>query len=803
MYNHKLIEKKWQQNWDETHAFKTTDKSDKKAYILDMFPYPSGSGLHVGHPEGYTATDIISRYKRLNGYDVLHPMGWDAFGLPAEQYALKTGNNPADFTAKNIANFKRQIKSLGFSYDFDKEINTSDPNYYVMTQWIFKELYNHGLAKIEDVDVNWCEALGTVLANEEVVEDENGNKVSERGHYPVVKKPMRQWVLKITNYAEELLEGLKDLDWSDSLKALQTNWIGKSVGTEVSFKVKSKDIYIRTFTTRPDTIFGVSFICVSPEYKKLKKLVTEEHREEVENFVEKAKNLSQIQRNNVNRETSGVFTGSYVLNPLNDELIPIYVGDYLVEGYGTGAVMGVPAHDSRDWKFATKYNLDIKWVIQTEDLTKPYEGDGVHINSEMLNGLKTDEAIKQINEFFETNMIGRVETNYKLRDWIFSRQRYWGEPFPVLFDQEGNISLVDELVQLPETNNIKPSGTGESPLANLSDWLYVEIDGKKYRRDTNTMPQWAGSSWYFLAYILKNADGTYEKLNSIEAKKRFKKWLPVDLYIGGQEHATLHLLYARFWNNFLFNRGIVPVKEPFFKLVNQGMILGTDGQKMSKSLGNVINPDDIVENYGADTLRIYEMFMGPLTDTKAWNDSGVNGIRKWLDRVYNQFERLQKNKLTDEATKEEESELNKVILEVTNNIEKLKFNIAISKMMIFINYLAQLQQASLETLKTFSILLSPFAPHLAEELLEKLSQETIMNQAWPIYDENKIIVSKVFIGIQVNGKIRGEIGIEDDWTENEIIEKAKEIESVKKYLTNKNIIKVIYKENAIINFICK
>ncbi|MBN0919647.1 leucine--tRNA ligase [[Mycoplasma] gypis] len=803
MYNHKEIEKKWQKIWDETQAFKTTNNSDKKAYILDMFPYPSGAGLHVGHPEGYTATDIISRYKRLNGYDVLHPIGWDAFGLPAEQYALKTGNDPEIFTEKNINNFRRQVKMLGFSYDFDKEINTTDPKYYVQTQWIFKKLYEKGLASIENVDVNWCEGLGTVLANEEILE-KNGQMVSERGEFPVVKKPMRQWVLKITDYAEELLQGLENLDWTDSLKSLQRNWIGKSVGTEIKFKFSNLDQYLNVFTTRADTIFGVSYVCVAPEYENILEMTTEEHKKEVEKLIEETTKLSSIERSNESRSKNGAFTGLYVINPVNGKKLPVYVADYVLNSYGTGAVMAVPAHDQRDFEFAKKYQLPLNQVIEGNIENQAFAGDGVHINSEFLNGLKNEEAKAKINEYLVANNLGSIKTKYRLRDWIFSRQRYWGEPFPVLFDEEGNIKLVDDIVVLPKTTNIKPSGTGESPLANLKDWLYVEIDGKKYRHDTNTMPQWAGSSWYFLAYILKNADGSYEKLDSPEAMQRFKKWLPVDLYIGGQEHATLHLLYARFWHRFLFNIGVVPTEEPFFKLVNQGMILGTDGQKMSKSLGNVINPDDIVESLGADTLRVYEMFMGPLTDTKAWSEDSINGIRKWLERVNTQVLRVFGNGISKEVNQEIESEINILINEITDNIEKLKFNIAISKMMVFINSLAKVEQIhDFCILKTFLILLSPFAPHISEELLETLGFAQIKDQKWPVANTEKILEKITYIGVQVNGKVRGEIGIKKDWSADEVIENAKNIESVKKHLENKQIIKVIYKESAILNFICK
>ncbi|MGX9395425.1 leucine--tRNA ligase [Mycoplasma sp. 1573] len=803
MYDHRSVEKKWQAVWEKTNAFKTEEKSNKKAYILDMFPYPSGAGLHVGHPEGYIATDIVSRYKRLNGYDVLHPIGWDAFGLPAEQYALKTGNDPAEFTLHNINNFRRQLKMLGFSYDFSKEVNTSDPKFYITTQWIFKQLYKHGLASIEMVDVNWCEELGTVLANEEILE-QNGQMVSERGNYPVVKKPMRQWVLKITAYAEKLLEGLDELDWNDSIKTLQRNWIGKSVGTEIDFKVDNKDFSLTVFTTRPDTIFGVSYLSIAPEHNLVSKLVTEENRQAVEQLQQAVISMNQIKRSNDSRPKKGVFSGSYAIHPITQELIPIFVSDYVLNSYGTGVVMAVPCHDQRDWEFAKAHNLLFKPVIEGSWSEKAYTEDGVHINSQFLDGLNNSQATTKINEYLVNNKIGKIQTKYRLRDWVFSRQRYWGEPFPVLFDENDNILLVDDIVELPKSKNIKPSGTGESPLANLKDWLYVEIDGKKYRHDTNTMPQWAGSSWYFLAYILKNSDGTYEPIDSEEAKRRFKKWLPVDLYVGGQEHAAGHLLYARFWHRFLFDIGIVPTKEPFLKLVNQGMILGTDGQKMSKSLGNVINPDDIVEELGADTLRVYEMFMGPLTDTKPWSVDPINGIRKWLDRILNQVTRLINQPLSKEVNIELESEINILICEVSENIEKVKFNIAISKMMVFINFLAKCESIhDLKILRDFAILLSPFAPHLAEEILEMLNEKQIKEQTWPLLDEFKIIKPQTVIAVQVNGKVRGEIAIEEDWTEEKVVQEAQKVESVKRHLENKQIVKVIYRPGVILNIISK
>ncbi|WP_412031494.1 leucine--tRNA ligase [Metamycoplasma buccale] len=802
MYNHKIIEKKWQNFWEKNKSFKTTEKHNKKAYILDMFPYPSGAGLHVGHLEGYTATDIISRYKRLCGFDVLHPIGWDAFGLPAEQYALKTGNHPATFTEKNIDNFRRQLKSLGFSYDYDKEVNTTDPKFYYWTQWIFKELYKQGLAKIEEIDVNWCEGLGTVLANEEVIVIDN-KKVSERGHFPVVKKPMKQWVLKITVYAEKLLEGLNDLDWPKSLKLLQTNWIGKSKGHNVNWKIKNLNEIIKTFTTRLDTIFGVSCILISPEHPLVNSLTTFNYKNSVKKYLEETKTKNELERTSLNKNKTGVFTGSYVIHPLTNEEIPIWISDYILMGHGTGAIMCVPAHDERDYEFAKKFNLSIIPVIKSDKL--PYLEDGIHINSDFANDLNILDATNAIyDKLFEKKSVSKQVT-YKLRDWIFSRQRYWGEPFPVLFDEDNNIYLVKELVKLPETNNIKPSGSTEGPLANIKSWMNVTINGKKYYHDTNVMPQWAGSSWYYLAYILKNNDGTYTPLDSNEAKKRFENWLPVDLYIGGQEHAVLHLLYARFWHRFLFDLGIVNTKEPFAKLINQGLILGPDGQKMSKSLGNVINPDDLVESHGADSLRVYEMFMGPLVESKAWNVSSLDGIRKWLDKIYNQFTYFMNGNIDISLTnKDLESETNILIKEVQENIEVYKFNIAISKMMVFINYLSSLNKInSTYSLKVFAILLSLFAPHLAEELLFIIKEKPIENQSWPFVEVNKIINKNISIGIQINGKVRADIEILPTWKENDIIENALKLPTIIKWIGDKKIEKTIYKENKILNFIVK
>ncbi|MBN3534815.1 leucine--tRNA ligase [Mycoplasma procyoni] len=793
MYDHKKIEKKWQEIWLKSNAFKTTDKNDKKAYVLDMFPYPSAAGLHVGHPEGYTATDIVSRYKRLQGFDVLHPIGWDAFGLPAEQYALKTGNHPAPFTQENIKTFRKQLQSLGFSYDWNKEVDTTDPKFYKITQWIFRKLYEHGLAEIKEVDVNWSEDLGTVLANEEVVTDEHGNRVSERGGFPVVRKPMKQWVLKITNYADKLLEGLNKVDFPESLKVLQENWIGKSIGHKVEFALENSSEKISVFTTRIDTIFGVSFIALAPEHPLA--IAQAQKSKEVFEFLEYTKTLSDRDRISNQKDKKGIKTNLVAINPINGDKVEVYVADYVLNTYGTGAVMGVPAEDERDKDFATKHKISVKPVFSENNTL---------VNADVFSGLDQNKATEKIVDYLAYNLVCEKETTYKLRDWIFSRQRYWGEPFPVYFDEQDNVYIEENLVELPYMENIKPSKTGESPLANNKEWLYFEKDGKKYRRETNTMPQWAGSSWYFLAYILKNDDGTYLEIDSKEAYERFKKWLPVDLYIGGQEHAVGHLIYSRFWHKFLYDINILPVDEPFMKVVNQGMILGTDGVKMSKSRGNVINPDEIVETHGADTLRTYEMFMGPLQDTKEWSTETLNGIRKWLDRVetgimkfVNSPELVDKN--ADD--KELQSALHSTIKDVTLAIETLKFNIAISKMMVFINTLYKTEKiSSKEILIDFVIMLSTIAPHLSEELLEKLQAKRIKDQRWPELDETKIQSGNINIPVQINGKVRAVIEKEENDTEQTLFAKAKENANVKKYLENKEIKRKQYVKDKIIIF---
>ncbi|MCV3754035.1 leucine--tRNA ligase [Ureaplasma zalophigenitalium] len=808
MYNHNKIEKKWQKYWLENKTFRFVDNpQNQKCYVLDMFPYPSGKGLHVGHPKGYTATDVVSRFKRLNGFDVLHPIGWDAFGLPAEQYALETNNHPRDFTTHNIDVFRKQLQMLGFDYDYDKEVNTTDPQFYMWTQWIFIQLYKHDLAEIKDIDVNWCPQLGTVLSNEEIVYDEHNQPVSERGKYPVFKKPMKQWVLKISAYAERLLENLKDLDFSSSLKALQTNWIGRSEGYSVNFHLAESSTVLTVFTTRIDTIYGASFVAMAYDHAQVATLpIPQTHQKAVEVFLNQVKNTSDRQRL-ANQEKNGVFTGLYVINPINHEKVPLFLVDYVLSSFATGIVMGVPAHDERDFLFAKKYDLPIIPVIQTTH-ELPYVYDGIHINSPLINGLHKNEAINVLGSYLQTHRLGENQTFYKLRDWVFSRQRYWGEPFPVLFDPEGKIKLLEDLpVLLPDLDNFHPSGDGQSPLANNHEWLFVEIDGVKYRRETNTMPQWAGSSWYYLAYILKNPDGTYLPLNSTAAYERFAKWLPVDLYIGGQEHAVLHLLYARFWHAFLYDIKIVPSKEPFQKVINQGMILGPNGEKMSKSKGNVINPDEIIASHGADTLRLYEMFMGPLTASLPWSHEGLDGMRKWLDRVYRLYTNA--NMLTvitnlDQLAEEVVFSYHKMVKQVTNALNEFSFNIAISEMMVFVNVLYKHKQINFELLDNFLIMLSCFTPHLAQELYSyNHPDQSIAHQKWPTYNPNKLIQSHISLPIQFNGKLKQTLKVAKDLSLNDLQAIIQADPIMKQHLDQVEVIKVIHVPNKIVNFVVK
>ncbi|HEJ6750101.1 TPA: leucine--tRNA ligase [Staphylococcus aureus] len=802
-YNHNQIEKKWQDYWDENKTFKTNDNlGQKKFYALDMFPYPSGAGLHVGHPEGYTATDIISRYKRMQGYNVLHPMGWDAFGLPAEQYALDTGNDPREFTKKNIQTFKRQIKELGFSYDWDREVNTTDPEYYKWTQWIFIQLYNKGLAYVDEVAVNWCPALGTVLSNEEVIDG-----VSERGGHPVYRKPMKQWVLKITEYADQLLADLDDLDWPESLKDMQRNWIGRSEGAKVSFDVDNTEGKVEVFTTRPDTIYGASFLVLSPEHALVNSITTDEYKEKVKAYQTEASKKSDLERTDLAKDKSGVFTGAYATNPLSGEKVQIWIADYVLSTYGTGAIMAVPAHDDRDYEFAKKFDLPIIEVIEGGNVEEAaYTGEGKHINSGELDGLENEAAITKAIQLLEQKGAGEKKVNYKLRDWLFSRQRYWGEPIPVIHWEDGTMTTVPEEelpLLLPETDEIKPSGTGESPLANIDSFVNVvdEKTGMKGRRETNTMPQWAGSCWYYLRYIdTKNE-------NMLADPEKLKHWLPVDLYIGGVEHAVLHLLYARFWHKVLYDLAIVPTKEPFQKLFNQGMILGEGNEKMSKSKGNVINPDDIVQSHGADTLRLYEMFMGPLDAAIAWSEKGLDGSRRFLDRVW----RLMVNedgtlssKIVTTNNKSLDKVYNQTVKKVTEDFETLGFNTAISQLMVFINECYKVDEVYKPYIEGFVKMLAPIAPHIGEELWSKLGhEESITYQPWPTYDEALLVDDEVEIVVQVNGKLRAKIKIAKDTSKEEMQEIALSNDNVKASIEGKDIMKVIAVPQKLVNIVAK
>lgn len=808
VYNHRVIEKKWQKYWDENKTFKTLDDHTKeKFYALDMFPYPSGAGLHVGHPEGYTATDILSRYKRANGYNVLHPMGWDAFGLPAEQYALDTGNDPREFTKTNIDTFRRQIKELGFSYDWDREVNTTDPKYYKWTQWIFKKLYEKGLAYVDEVPVNWCPALGTVLSNEEVIDGK-----SERGGHPVERRPMRQWVLKITEYAEQLIDDLDILDWPESLKAMQRNWIGKSVGAEIDFKIEGTDKVFTVFTTRADTVFGVSYCVLAPEHKLVEEIVTEDQRAAVEEYLDIVKRKSDLERTDLNKDKTGVFTGAYAINPVNGEKVELWIADYVLASYGTGAVMAVPAHDERDYEFATKFNLPIKAVIEDNgEVVVPFFGDGKHINSDFINGLNNEEAIAKVIEFLEENKVGRSKVTYKLRDWLFSRQRYWGEPIPIIHWEDGTMTTVPDSelpLLLPETDNIKPSGTGESPLANIEEWLNV-VDpetGKKGKRETNTMPQWAGSCWYYLRYIDPHNEEMFAD------PEKLKYWLPVDVYIGGAEHAVLHLLYARFWHKVLYDLGLVPSREPFQKLFNQGMILaeGKDGrpEKMSKSKGNVVNPDDIIVSHGADTLRVYEMFMGPLDASIAWSENGLDGSRRFLDRVYRLFVDEETGKVNDKVQDKDNAELevsyNYTVKKVSEDIEILGFNTAISQLMVFVNDCYKAEYIPRKYALGFIQLLAPFAPHLAEEMWEIYGNtESISYVPWPTFDESKLVSDTVEIVVQLMGKVKAKLDVKKDLTPAELEQIVLANEEVKELIEGKQVMKVIVVPGRLVNIVAK
>ncbi|KAB2490447.1 leucine--tRNA ligase [Priestia endophytica] len=800
-YNHQEIEKKWQNYWLDNKTFKTGEDKDKpKFYALDMFPYPSGAGLHVGHPEGYTATDILSRLKRMQGYNVLHPMGWDAFGLPAEQYALDTGNDPAIFTKQNIDNFRRQIQSLGFSYDWDREINTTDPHYYKWTQWIFLKLYEKGLAYVDEIPVNWCPALGTVLANEEVIDGK-----SERGGHPVERRPMKQWILKITEYADRLLDDLEELDWPESIKDMQRNWIGRSEGAHVQFEIEGTDESFTAFTTRPDTLFGATYAVLAPEHSLVEKITTAEQKEEVTSYIDKVKTKSDLERTDLAKEKTGAFTGAYAINPVSGEKMPIWIADYVLATYGTGAIMAVPAHDERDYEFAQAFDLPIKEVVSGGDVTKEaYTGNGAHVNSDFLNGLDKEEAIEKMISWLEENKKGEKKVTYRLRDWLFSRQRYWGEPIPIIHWEDGTTTAVDESelpLMLPKTDEIKPSGTGESPLANVEEWVNVvdEKTGKKGRRETNTMPQWAGSCWYFLRYIDPHNS---EKLADEE---KLKQWLPVDIYIGGAEHAVLHLLYARFWHKFLYDIGVVPTKEPFQKLFNQGMILGENNEKMSKSKGNVVNPDEIVASHGADTLRLYEMFMGPLEASVAWSTNGLDGARRFIDRIWRLMvtdEGAVVEKIKDQDNEALERIYHETVKKVTEDLEGLRFNTAISQLMVFINECYKTDVLPKEYMQGFLKLIAPITPHIAEELWSKLGGSgTVSYEAWPAYDESKLVDDEIEIVVQINGKVRAKLKVPAETTREGLQDLAMEDSKVQEQIEGKTVRKVIAVPGKLVNIV--
>ena len=799
-YDHHQIELKWQRFWEKNSSFKAIeDKSKPKYYILDMFPYPSGQGLHVGHPLGYTATDVVARYKRMKGFNVLHPMGWDAFGLPAEQYALQTGTHPAETTAANIDNFRRQIKTIGLSYDWDREINTTDPKYYKWTQWIFLQLFNNNLAYEAEVPVNWCPELGTVLANEEVV-----NGKSERGDHPVYRVPMRQWMLKITEYSESLLEGLDELDWPDGIKELQRNWIGRSEGAEVIFQLPSIDDSVTVFTTRPDTLFGATYMVLAPEHPLVVRLTIADNKKQVKKYVEKALRKSDLTRTELEKEKTGVFLGSFAINPVNEEHIPIWISDYVLMTYGTGAIMAVPGEDQRDWDFAKKYNLPIVRTVEPPDKFdgEAYLDDGPAVNSEFLNGLTIVDAKKKIIDWLEKNKHGCPAIQYKLRDWLFSRQRYWGEPFPVIhFD--GDVEAVAEAdlpVELPEVEDYKPSKSGDPPLSNAGDWLTVDIDGKSGIRETNTMPQWAGSCWYFLRFVdPQNDDDPWNK-------EKESYWMPVDLYIGGQEHAVLHLLYARFWHHVLYDLGHVSTKEPFKKLVNQGMILGEDGVKMSKSRGNVINPDEIIDKYGADSLRLFYMFLGPLEKAKPWSASGIQGSNRFIRRVWSMLVEENGNlskKISDiEADNDLTRLIHQTIKKVTDDIEALRFNTAISQLMILVNEIKKRDKYPKTAVEFLVLLMSPFTPHMCEELWEKLGyDDTLTYSNWPEYSEKLAKEELITIAVQINGKRRAEIEVAPGIDEESALALALEHENVKKYVDGNEIKKTVLVKDRLLSIV--
>lgn len=798
MYDFKKIEQKWSKYWHDNKTFKTDvwDFSKPKYYVLDMFPYPSGVALHCGHVEGYTATDIMARMKRMQGYNVLHPMGWDAFGLPAEQYAIKTGNHPNTFTQKNIETFKKQLFLMGLSYDWDKEISTCDPKFYHWTQWIFKQLFLDNLAVLKDMPVNWCEELGTVLANDEVI-----NGKSERGGFPVIRKNMKQWVIDIPKYADKLLEGLNEIDWPESTKEIQRNWIGKSTGALIDFQVEGFDEKFSVFTTRPDTIYGVTYCVLSPEHALVNKISTLEQLEAIKKYQKECEAKSDLERTELNKDKTGVFTGAYAINPVTKKRVSIWISDYVLSNYGTGAVMGVPAHDQRDYEFAQKFQIDIIPVIKGGNIKKEaYTGEGEYINSDLLEGINSKEqAIDKIIGYLEKINLGKRSVNYRIRDWIFARQRYWGEPIPIVYDSKGLPKPLDDKdlpLILPELDDYTPSKTGESPLKKKNEWINTVYRGEKVTRESSTMPGSAGSSWYFLRYIDPHND------NEIANKELLKHWMPVDLYIGGPEHAVGHLLYSRMWNKYLYEKGIAPTSEPFKKLVHQGMILGSNGIKMGKRYPEFsINPNDIIRDYGADTLRLYEMFMGPIEADKPWNDAGVEGAHKFINRIWNLYETFT---ITEEKNKNLESLYHQTVKKVTDDYEKLKFNTAISQLMVFVNAVYKEKEIPREYAEGFIKMISPITPFIAEEIWQKLGhKDSISYEKWPEYDEKYIQEDTKTIGVQINGKLRGEVEVSQDDTEKSVKEKIECLENIQKYLQDKEIVKIIYIPNKIVSVIVK
>ena len=795
VFDYKTIEKKWQKHWEEDETFKTDirDFSKPKFYALDMFPYPSGVGLHAGHPEGYTATDVVSRYKRMKGFNVLHPMGFDSFGLPAEQYAIQTGNHPAGFTKKNIDHFTEQLKGLGFSYDWSKVVSTSDPDYYKWTQWIFKQLYLDGYAKCIEMPVNWCEELGCVLANDEVIDGK-----SERGGYPVVRKNMKQWIIDIPAYAERLLENLETIDWPESTKEIQRNWIGKSIGAEVVFKIDGHDESFTVFTTRCDTLFGATYCVLSPEHPLVEKITTADKKEEVEAYQKLCASKSDMERTELNKDKTGVFTGAYAINPVNGKKIPIWISDYVLMTYGTGAIMAVPAHDERDYEFAKKFDIPIIQVLEGGDISKEaWVEDGIHINSGFIDGMNKQDAIDTMLKWLEEKGIGKKKINYKLREWIFARQRYWGEPIPVIHYEDGTIGVLDDEdlpLILPELDDYGPSKTG-APLDKATDWVNVEYHGRKGRRETSTMPGSAGSSWYFLRYIDPHNDKEFAEYELL------KHWMPVDLYIGGPEHAVGHLLYSRMWNNYLYDKGLSPVAEPFQKLVHQGYILGSNGIKMGKRYPEyVVNPSDIVEKYGADTLRLYEMFMGPLEADKPWSTQGIEGAHRWLERVWRMI--IEQDKLSDENDGKLDFSYNATVKKVTEDIENLRLNTAIAQMMIFINDCYKEEKVYREYAIDFVQMLSVFAPHLGCEMYERLGQkDELAYRPWPTYDESKLTVEEKEVVVQVNGKLRGKFNAKADASDEELYDTALGIENVQKFIDGKPIRKHFVIKGKVVNIV--